>query len=136
LGGKIMAHWQSDNWTNPDAYGASGTPWCQTFTLSGTVTEITFPTVTRWIQIINTNTTPGNSAKVGFTENGVNGNPVDNHFIVPGGTESGRLELRCLKLFLLAGAGSPVVSVIAGMTQIPKDFMIQVTGSSDVSGVG
>ena len=131
-----MGQWVSNNWNNADEYDCSGTPWCETFTLSGTVTEITFPTVTRWIQIINTNTTAGNSAKVGFSENGVNGNPVDNYFIIPGGTESGRLELRCLKLFLKAGAGSPVVSVIAGVTQIPPKFMFDLTGSNDISGVG
>ena len=132
-----MAQWQSDNWSNADAYVSSGTPWCLSAALStGAVTEVAFPTVTRWIQIINTDSTATNTALVGFTENGVSSNPDDNYFIVPGGTNSGRLEVRCLKLFLKAGANTPTVSIIAGVTQIPKNFMFDVTGSNNIEGVG
>ena len=132
-----MGQWVSNNWNNADEYECSGTPWCETVTLStSAVTKLRFPTVTRWIQIINTDGTATNTAKVGFTENGVNGNPTDNYFIVNGGSESGRLELRCIELFLKAGANTPTVSVIAGVTQIPKNRMFAVTGSNDISGVG
>lgn len=131
-----MGQWVSNNWNNADEYDCSGTPWCETVTLGATVTKLKFPTVTRWIQVINTDGTATNSAKVGFTENGVNGNPDDNYFIVNGGTDSGRLELRCVEIFLKAGANTPTVSVIAGVTQIPKNRMFSVTGSNDISGVG
>tara|TARA_Y100000593_G_C4114668_1_gene239644 strand:+ start:125 stop:520 length:396 start_codon:yes stop_codon:yes gene_type:complete len=131
-----MGQWVSNNWNNADEYECSGTPWCETVTLGATVTKLKFPTVTRWIQVINTDGTATNSAKVGFTENGVNGNPDDNYFIVNGGTDSGRLELRCVEIFLKAGANTPTVSVIAGVTQIPQNRMFSVTGSNDISGVG
>lgn len=132
-----MGNWVGDNWNSVDAYGTSGTPWAETVTLStGAVTVIKFPAVTRWVQIYNTNGTATNTAKVGFTTNGVNGNPDDNFFIVNGGTNSGRLEVRCLELHLKAGAGTPIVSIVAGVTQIQKSHMFDVTGSNGVEGVG
>lgn len=132
-----MGNWVGDNWNSVDAYGTSGTPWTETVTLSaGTPTTISFPAVTRWIQIINTDSTAANSARVGFTQNGVNGNPDDNFFLVPGGTNSGRLEVRCIKIYLKASQNTPTVSIVAGITQIPTNHMFDVTGSNGVEGVG
>ena len=132
-----MGQWVSNNWNNADEYDCSGTPWCETVTLAtSAVTKLKFPTVTRWIQIVNTNSTATNTALVGFTENGVNSNPNANYFVVNGSTNTGRLELRCIEIFLKAGAGTPSVSVIAGVTQIPPNRMFSLTGSNDISGVG
>ena len=132
-----MGQWVSNNWNNADEYECSGTPWCETVTLAtSAVTKITFPTVTRWIQVVNNNQTATNTALVGFTENGVNSNPTDNYFVVSGKTSSGRLELRCTHLFLKAGAGTPSVSIIAGVTQVPHKNMFAMTGSDGISGVG
>jgi hypothetical protein len=132
-----MGQWVSNNWNNADEYECSGTPWCLTVTLAtSSVTKLKFPTVTRWIQVVNNDSTATNTAIIGFTENGVNSNPSANHFIVDGSTSSGRLELRCIELFLKAGAGTPSVSIIAGVTQIPHNRMFPMTGSGDISGVG
>ena len=131
-----MGQWVSNNWNNAAEYDCSGTPWCETVTLGATVTKIKFPTVTRWIQVVNNDGTDTNTALVGFTENGANSNPDANYFIVNGSASSGRLELRCVELFLKAGAGTPSVSIIAGVTQIPHNRMFNMTGSNDISGVG
>tara|TARA_Y100000034_G_C6749237_1_gene332907 strand:- start:314 stop:709 length:396 start_codon:yes stop_codon:yes gene_type:complete len=131
-----MGQWVSNNWNNADEYDCSGTPWCETVTLGATVTKLKFPTVTRWIQIINTDSTATNTALVGFTENGANSNPNANYFVVNGGTSTGRLELRCMEIFLKAGANTPSVSIIAGVTQIPHKNMFVLTGSNNISGVG
>ena len=132
-----MGQWVSNNWNNAAEYDCSGTPWCETVTLAtSTVTKLKFPTVTRWIQIINTNGTATNTALVGFTENGVDSNPNANYFVVNGGTSTGRLELRCMEIFLKAGANTPSVSIIAGVTQIPHKNMFVLTGSNNISGVG
>ena len=132
-----MGQWVSSNWNSADEYSCSGTPWTETVTLSaGSVTTIRFPAVTRWVQVINTDSTAANSAKVGFTVNGVNTNPDANYFLVPGSSNSGRLEVRCLELHLKASQNTPVVSIVAGITQIPKTHMFDVTGSNSVEGVG
>jgi|TARA_R110000851_G_scaffold246191_2_gene398910 hypothetical protein len=132
-----MGQWVSNNWNNAAEYECSGTPWCLTVALSTSATiKIKFPTVTRWIQVINNDSTATNTALAGFSENGVNSNPTSNYFVVNGAANSGRLELRCVELFLKAGAGTPSVSIIAGVTQIPHNRMFSMTGSSNISGVG
>lgn len=148
-----MGHWVSNNWTNSDEYTASGTPFV---TGSHGVVDlnnadlqiIEFPRVTRWIHIYNHNATAGHAMKVGFTENGLAGTPPhgftedEAHFIfIPGNKDTGRLELRCTKIFLKAATSDRVnFTVVAGLTNVPPRNFFQMTGSisgdEHVLGVG
>ena len=125
------------------SYQISGKPFVKTVTGSVAAggTEITFPNVTRWVQVTNLGTT-GQDVYVGFSANGVNGptnTPATSHFyqLQPaadgaGNQTTGRLEMRCKSVFVKAVAGAPVITVAAGLTDI-SDLRIALTGSEGVS---
>jgi len=151
-----MGHWVSSNWSASDEYEASGTPWVTSSNgaeaVSGSIITIEFPRVTRFVTVYNNNASQAQMLKVGFSSNGTRGPlltnsaaPLYNHvtasnanyFKVPGNTNSGRLELRCTKIFLTAVDSNKVdFSVVAGLTNIPKKNMFPMTGTVGVEGVG
>ncbi len=130
------------NWTSPKegyvpSYQISAKPWATgSLAVSTTATELTFPFVTRWVQITNTG---GNDVRVGFSENGVNANPASNanYFLLETAAataspaSSVRLELRCKSLFVRGDSDSSVVSVVAGLTDI-LDLTSKLSGSEGV----
>ena len=118
------------------SYQLSGKPYAETISATATAggTEITFPAVTRWVQVANLGTT-GQDIKIGFSANGVDG-AVDDYFYqlepaVDGAGTTGRLELRCKSLFILSTSGAPTISVLAGLTDI-ADMRSPLTGSVGV----
>mgnify|MGYP003991639355 CR=1 FL=1 len=118
-------------------YQGSSFPYVTGSTIAATndVHEITFPGVTRWIVIHNSEA--GGSAKTikfGFTENGVNAVETENCFVLHSGEITPRLELKCRKLFIGANHTNTNYSVIAGYTGI-ENFPI-LTGSNGFDGVG
>ena len=129
------------------AYQVSGVPFasgsinCN----QGSPVCIKFPSVTRWILIVNNDTQGGPSfsndhdVKVGFSEDGVMKN---NFFVVPfqGGApglypNSGRLELKVSEIWM---TGSSNVDVVAGLTSITPEKVATAKGPSwsGSSGVG
>ena len=100
------------------AYQVSGIPFCSggiDATTTATAHVVEFPYLTRWVTIINNDTTA--ACKVGFSRNGLAG---ENYFIIGKGAtsvpvESGRLELKVSALYL---TGSSNVDVVAGLTTI------------------
>lgn len=137
-----MGQWVSDNHTAVDAYGGSALPFASgsIAVANGVAKKITFPYVTRWIQVFNNDSGGNDGLRVGFTANGVNslGTPPEhNYFVVPAGSSSARLEVKCTAIFL-AGDGGDVsaCSVIAGYTAIPKDNYPLLSGSNSFEGVG
>ena len=141
-------------WNFAPEYQCSGTP----FVTSSNHTEVTtsgvvsvkFPTVTRWVQIRNIGV--GN-LKVGFTENGVQGNGGsvsgsqneqsglnNNYYLIPSSSDSDSAtvlwELRCDKLFFEAESASTGFSLIAGLTNIRPAEFFKLTGSIGIQGVG
>lgn len=117
------------------AYQVSGTPFASGSINASSAVKVSFPYVTRWVQIINNDTT--NTVKVGFSENGVEG---DNYFTIGKGstnlpTSSERLELKVTELWLYGANG---VDVVAGLTSINGRMTTTDTGTSwsGSSGVG
>ncbi len=129
------------------AYQVSGIPFvsgginCN----QGSPVRVKFPSVTRWIMIVNNDTDVGGSVahrhdvRVGFSERGV---ASENFFTVPvqGGApglypNSGRLELKISEIWL---TGSNDVDVVAGLTSIRPEKVNTSTGPSwsGSSGVG
>ena len=112
-------------------YQISGIPYVtSSHTLSnGEVTQIQFPYVTRWIVIHNDDV--GNSPlRFGFTENGVDGNPDKNYFVLNGGEISPRLEVKTKDLWVKSqGNGNLHYSVIAGLTSVQREYFPTLTGS-------
>jgi hypothetical protein len=118
------------------SYQLSGKPYAETITAVATAggTEITFPTITRWIQVANLGTT-GQDVKIGFSAHGVDGTANDYFYqlepAADGTGTTGRLELRCKSLFILSTSGTPTISVFAGLTDI-ADMKTALTGSAGV----
>jgi hypothetical protein len=102
---------------NVGSFQVSGIPFVTGAINATTATKITFPYVTRWIEVVNFSTTA--EVKVGFSQNGVQGTryfrvarqasgyPVNNSI---------RLEIKATELWL---SGANGVDVVAGLTNIP-----------------
>ena len=157
-----MAQWTSSNWTNADEYDCSGTPYVTgshgTADLTQVVQKFSFPRVTRWIQVWNHNTATANTMKIGFTANGILGtlghmsgttaSEASAHYILLPGDASGlgnnttgRLELRCKEVHIVAGTATKVnFTLLAGLTNIPPRNFPTLTGSiggvEQIYGVG
>lgn len=92
---------------------------------------------------VNVNPTPGAWQTSQFRGAAtVTSHGMKNYFTIPAaagtdkiGETSHRFELACTDLFLMAENGSTGFTIIAGMTNIPRDAM-QLTGSNGFFGVG
>lgn len=135
-----MGQWVSSNHNHADEYLGSCLPYLTSSTIVTAATdyhEITFPYVTRWIIIHNSEA--GGAAKTlkfGFTENGIKGTVTDNCFLLHSGESSARLEIKCTKLFIGANHDDTDYSVLAGYTNIPSKNFPVLTGSNGFEGVG
>lgn len=86
--------------------------------------QINFPKVTRFITVSN-GAAAGSRLRVGFTRNGLtNGN----YFLVDGG-QVVTFELRIKSLFVAGDTTSPVMSLMAGLTNVDQNFMPTLTGT-------
>ena len=125
---------------NAGSYQASGKPYVSGAidAMQGGAIKITFPSVTRWIYVINHE---DSACRVGFSALGVTNH--GNYFQVGasstnGGTQASvRLELKVTELYL---SGSENVDVVAGHTGISTERVtaISVSGSnwSGSAGIG
>ena len=183
----------SNSWPKPGlgsvgAYQVSGIPFVtssngEELAANGDVTQISFPRVTRWVQLcLSSSQGSATNVRIGFTENGVKGigaitgsvntgatdqwdneiwlvpeptptaeqqqNTHKNYFVLgpnAGSTDgatgivgqsTGRLEIACTDLFLMAENGQAAgFTLIAGLTNIPRAQLI-LTGSTGYHGVG
>lgn len=106
--------------------------------VTATPVQVSFPFVTRWVQVFNTSTTQATTLRVGVTSNGVLGTTVTgaNYILLQGGQATERLELKCNQLWFLRGTGTSVgFSVVAGLTNVNANFPA-ITGSNGFGGVG
>ena len=132
-----MGQWISSNHNHADEYMGSSLPYAigNLTCTNGVARGIYFPYVTRWVQVFNNHAT--NALRVGFTKNGVEGNPDANYFVIKAGESSARLEVKCECIFLAGDGADSTASLVAGYTNIPKDnFVGTLTGSAGFSGVG
>tara|TARA_R100000664_G_scaffold32388_1_gene47213 strand:- start:1333 stop:1740 length:408 start_codon:yes stop_codon:yes gene_type:complete len=117
------------------AYQVSGRPFATGSVNCSTATKIEFPTVTRWIYIIN-NDNSSTDCRVGFSQLGVEssnnffsiGQPPNN-----GTNDTIRLELKVSEIFV---SGSDDIDVVAGLTSIDKARISTSAGSSWSGSVG
>jgi len=135
----------SSNWPKPThnyvpEFQQSGIPYVTssaTNEVGATPIQVSFPYVTRWVQVFNTDSTAGDTMRIGFTQNGVNATQTANYIILSGGQSTSRLELKCTSLwFAKHGANPASFSVIAGLTNVPANGFPILSGSNEVAGVG
>lgn len=135
-------HWAEPGYKAVGEYQLSGVPYVTSSILANTETrQISFPRVTRSIIVRNANT--GSSATtmaVGFTENGIKANPVSStNYIQLDSGESLSIDLRIKDLFLsnsTSDSNTIQFEVLAGLTDISREKMFPLTGSSGFQGVG
>jgi hypothetical protein len=101
---------------NVGSFQVSGIPFVTGGINATSATKVSFPYVTRWIEIANYSTTA--DVRVGFSQNGVSNT---NYYRV-GRAAAGynhssiRLEVKATEIWL---SGSSAVDIIAGLTNIP-----------------
>jgi hypothetical protein len=93
---------------------------------AGSPVRIDLPKVSKFITLLNRDTTPANSISFGFTRSGVVSS--SNKFIVPGGQQV-TLELRVKEIWVQAEAGTPQYSLCVGLTTIDARMMPLLTGT-------
>ena len=135
-----MSNWPAPHHGMVSEYQASGVPFVTSSAsgeVSTTAIQITFPYVTRWIQVINTDTVSSHDLRFGFTQNGVNGVGGRNYVVLDGNTQTERLELKCTQLWFKRNALQDTsFSVMAGLTNVPVSQFFALTGSNGIVGVG
>lgn len=114
---------------NVGSYQISGVPFATgSVPVSETgVTVVEFPQVTKSVIVKNLTL---NNLRVGFSENGINGT---NYFIL-GYYESFAADLRVSRIYLKGNTAPTSVTVIAGLTGIPKSELANNWSGS--AGVG
>ena len=99
---------------NAASYEVSGIPYVTGgLNPAGGEIALSFPRVTRWVVVSNTDATAANTVKIGFSSNGVGG---ENYYLLSGSQTTPRLEVKVTELYL--NGASTNVSVMAGLTSI------------------
>jgi hypothetical protein len=101
---------------NVGSFQVSGMPFAITGSTGGTTVKISFPYVTKWVQIQNYDGT--HALSIGFSNNGVNN---ANHFALDKKTISAVYDLKITELYLRGKTLANDVNyhIIAGLTNIP-----------------
>ena len=126
----MVYKYQSGLW-QAGSYQASGKPFASGSIDATSGASITFPFVTRWVQIYNNDPDHMTVAlSCSYSERGLN--TTHNYFVIDGPGTSGRLEVKCGEMFF---SGSTTFSIVAGLTdietnQIPNNW----SGSVGVDG--
>ena len=110
-------------------YQLSGIPYA-TSTLaidSATATELEFPTVTKFVTVVNEHSGSSAKLRVGFSAAGIAGN---NYFILDNG-ESYTGEFRLSSIYLRGDTTATSASVIAGLTMIETNNLPSNWSGSD-----
>lgn len=99
------------------------------------VVQVSFPTVSRWFVVHNTDHGGGNhTIRIGFTENGVNEVNGRNYYLLHAEEQTARFEIKTKDVFVRGPNGSSF-SLIAGLTGIPSSNFPTLTGSLEENGV-
>lgn len=113
-------------------YQSSGLPWVRTIGATTDALLVEFPKATRAFTIRNLD--DSNAVRIGFTENGVIGNPDENYFELPaGGTE--RFEIRCKQLYLQGQVATVSASLMVELTTIDA-IQFPILSGSVIAGAG
>jgi hypothetical protein len=124
------------------AFQISAVPWVTSSQVSlGTVREINFMNVTRFLTVKNTSAAgSGTQLAVAFTQNGLN--TYNSRFFTLRDGESFTADLRVDRVFVSGSVGTTTnFSIIAGLTDIASPavqpgFFLLPTASAGFNGVG
>lgn len=135
-----MSNWPKPHHGMVSEYQSSGVPFVTASAsseLSTTPICVKFPYVTRWVQVINTDSVASHDLRFGFTQNGVSGTVSANYVVLNGNTSTDRLEVKCTELWLRRNVNTNTsFAVVAGLTNVPINQFFVLTGSNGIAGVG
>ena len=114
-------------------YQLSGIPYATaSVVVSNTaVTEIEFPTITKFVTVVNEHSGSSAKLRVGFSSAGTINT---NHFILDNG-ESYTGEFRVSSIYLAGDSTPTTASIIAGLTMIETDNLPTNWSASDGTGL-
>ena len=114
-------------------YQLSGIPYATaSVVVSNTaVTEIEFPTITKFVTVVNEHSGSSAKLRVGFSSTGT---ANTNHFILDNG-ESYTGEFRVSSIYLAGDSTPTTASIIAGLTMIETDNLPTNWSASDGTGL-
>ena len=112
------------------AYQVSAIPFLLRQTITATITQITFPQVTKFIKIVNTS--GARTLNVGFSSLGISSS--NNYFTVGPSSESSIYYWRVSSIFVQGVGGSVPIEIHAGLTTV-SDLELTNNWSGSV-GVG
>lgn len=127
----MALHWPPPGCNDVGSYQIAGVPWVTASVVAaGSPLHIRFPMVTNFVFIRNTSAL-ASTVRIGFTQNGVMGNPASQsrYMELDQNEETPVLPLRITELFLSGTAGLPRVQVVVGLTLITDDKFPILTGS-------
>jgi hypothetical protein len=111
---------------NVDVYRMAKDPWVTSSIATANANRITFDSkVTGQIMLHNTGSS--DTIRMGFTENGVNGN----NYVELGPNDSLTLDVRISELWLKALGGSAPYQLFAGLTVVKSQNFWTITGSTN-----
>jgi hypothetical protein len=111
-------------------YQLSGIPYATASVVvsNAAVTEIEFPTVTKFVTVVNEHSGSSAKLRVGFSELGVTTN---NHYFILDNGESYTGEFRVASIFIAGDSTPSTASVIAGLTMIELENLPNNWSGSD-----
>ena len=115
---------------NVGSFQVSGRPWAYTAATSTSAVALSFPDVTRWVTVRNTDSSIG--MLIAFSAAGLGGTE---HFTLAAGTEIS-MEVKISQLWVIAASGTPTIAVVAGLTNINASGVATDDGPSWSGSVG
>jgi hypothetical protein len=146
----MSLNWAGNNHNYVPAYQQSGIPYVTSSVANevgaSDLINVSFPFVSRWIQVTTTEGAGQQDLKVAFTRNAIdaagygNYNPTGsnrNYIVLTAGKSLGPVEVRCTDLWFQSDSGTTSFNVVAGLTNVPADPLRQLlTGSNGFQGIG
>ena len=115
-------------------YQLSGIPYASSSIVvtNTAVTEIEFPTITKFVTVINAHSGSSSPLRVAFSSQGAQNDK--NHFLLDNG-ESYTGEFRVKSIYLSGDSAASTASVIAGLTMIEIENLPTNWSASDGTGL-
>lgn len=128
--------WPANGEYATPAYQISALPYLSSSIIStGQVHKYEFSYVTKFINVVNRGSNVTDKIVLAFTENGLK-SAVGNYITLDQG-ETIREEIRTTTLFISCSAGTNIdYQIFCGLTNIPSQNFLPLTGSNGHSGVG
>lgn len=118
-------------------FQSSALPWVtssQVPVVTSGILRCDFPKVSRFVTVLNNaSASAGQEVRIGFTRNGM----TAGYYSVLAGGQQTTMEVRVTSLYIAGDTSNNLrVSVLAGLTNIDKSMMPQLSGTLDSGDVG